>query len=370
MTPHHRTPILIIEDDEAVRCTLSDMLELNGFEAVTAGDGATGLAAAKHRPPALIITDVAMPAMTGFELLEQIRHDEALRNIPVIVISAKVDRAATRRGMELGAADFITKPFTEEEVMRSIAARLEKKELIDELDAFAHTVAHDLKNPLATLQGRLELASYMFGQADEATMRHQLAEATTSAKRLNDIIEELLVLAGVRRQTITPGALDMAAITAESVDRLESLLKQNGASVHRPTTWPAAFGHAPWVIEVWVNFISNAAKYGGANPTITLGGATQPDGQTARFWVQDAGPGLDAESQAKMFVPFSRVSTVRAKGHGLGLSIVRRIVEKLGGKVGVDSTPGSGARFWFELPTRFEPKAVSPAPAVPMLFAP
>jgi signal transduction histidine kinase len=370
MTPQLRTSILIIEDDEAVRGTLADMIELNGFQAVTANDGVAGFAAAKHHAPSLIITDVAMPGMTGFELLEQIRHDETLRNIPVIVISAKVDRAATRQGMELGAADFITKPFTEDEVMRSIAARLEKKELVDELDAFAHTVAHDLKSPLATLHGRLELAAMMLGKVDESTMRHHLAEATTSAKRLNDIIEELLVLAGVRRQAIAPASLDMAAITAESVDRLESLLKQHPATIRFPAAWPAAVGHAPWVTEVWVNFISNAAKYGGPDALITLGGESNPDGASARFWVQDAGPGLDDAAQAQMFVPFTRVSKVRAKGHGLGLSIVRRIVEKLGGQVGVESRPGAGARFWFELPTKAPEPPPATKSAVPLLFAP
>lgn len=370
MTPQPRTSILIVEDDEAVRRTLADMIELNGFQAVTASDGVAGFAAAKHSPPSLIITDVAMPGMTGFDLLEQIRHDETLRNIPVIVISAKVDRAATRQGMELGAADFITKPFTEDEVIRSIATRLEKKELVDELDAFAHTVAHDLKSPLATLHGRLELASMMLGRVDESSMRHHLAEATAAAKRLNDIIEELLVLAGVRRQAVAPAALDMAAVTAEAVDRLESLFKQHPATIRLPAGWPNAVGHAPWVAEVWVNFISNAAKYGGPAPVIVLGGEIDRDGATARFWVQDAGPGLDEAAQAQMFVPFTRVSTVRAKGHGLGLSIVRRIVEKLGGKVGVESRPGAGARFWFELPTR-APTLHPAAPlAVPLLFAP
>ena len=113
MTPVHQVTILVIEDDEPVRLTLVDTLELNGFRVVAATNGTEGLALAKRDLPSLIITDVNMPGMTGFELLETFRRDEALRAIPVIVISAKVDRAATRRGMELGAADFITKPFTE-----------------------------------------------------------------------------------------------------------------------------------------------------------------------------------------------------------------------------------------------------------------
>jgi signal transduction histidine kinase len=365
MNSPQQPKILVIEDDETVRQTLADMLELNGFQAVTARNGTEGLAAAKHEAPNVIITDVAMPGMTGFDLLESFRKDPDLRTVPVIVISASVDRAATRRGMELGAADFITKPFTEDEVMHSLAARLEKLELLNELDAFAHTVAHDLKNPLGTLSGRLHLLGVKLGSGDEATLRRELEEAQNSARRLNEIIEELLVLTGVRRQTVIPESLDMAAIVDESIDRLEELLTRQSARINRPDTWPVAFGHAPWVIEVWVNYLSNAAKCGGPDPVITLGGETGADGRSARFWVQDHGPGLDAAAQQKMFVPFTRISTIRASGHGLGLSIVRRIVEKLDGRVGVDSTPGAGARFWFELPTARKPRS-----APPFLFAP
>jgi DNA-binding response OmpR family regulator len=181
MNRRNRSTILIIEDDEAVRQTLVDMLALNGFQTATASDGTAGFAAAKSQTPALIITDIEMPGMTGFELLEQFGRDELLRTIPVIVISAKIDRAATRRGMELGASDFITKPFTEDEVIHSITTRLEKKELLDELDAFAHTVAHDLKNPLATLCGRIDLLGMMLGKSDEATLRNHLTSSTNSS---------------------------------------------------------------------------------------------------------------------------------------------------------------------------------------------
>ncbi len=362
--------VLIIEDDEPVRRTLVDMLELNGIRTVAAANGTEGLAAAQNKTPSLIITDIAMPGMTGFELLQEFRRDETLRSIPVIVISATADRAVTRRGMELGAADFITKPFTEDEVIHSIAARLEKKELLDELDAFAHTVAHDLKNPLATLCGRIELVAMLLGRTDEATLRLHLAEAAKSASRLDTIINELLTLAGVQRQAIVPQALNMAAIVLESIDRLENILQLQAAVVQKPERWPAAFGHAPWVSEVWVNFISNAAKYGGASPLITLGGETSADGRSARFWVQDKGPGLDEAARQKMFVPFTRISTVRAEGHGLGLSIVRRIVEKLGGEVGVESVPGAGARFWFELPTTAPVPEPGRKTLPPALFAP
>jgi signal transduction histidine kinase len=356
MSTHPPVSILVIEDDLSVRQTLVDILELNGYRASATDNGLDGLALARRDLPTLIITDIAMPRMTGFELLTALRADEKLRAIPVIVISAKIDREATRHGMELGADDFITKPFTEDEVLHSIRARLEKRELLDELDAFAHTVAHDLKNPLATLYGRLGLLEMTIGKTTPEADLKNVAEALTAATRLSTIIDDLLMLAGVRQQHIQPTVLDTSALVTEALDRLEALLLKTGARINRPPSWPAAIGFAPWVIHVWSNYISNAAKYAGPAAVIDLGATPSADGRRVRFWVQDRGPGLDAAAQAALFVPFTRISAIRVKGHGLGLSIVRRIVEKLGGQVGVDSNPGQGARFWFELP------AATPSP--------
>lgn len=360
MSPLISPTILVIEDDDPVRQTLVDMLEINGYTVVSAANGTDGLSLARRQIPALIVTDLEMPGLTGYELLETFRREESLRGTPVIVITAKMDRAANRRGMELGADDFITKPFSEAEVIHSVRTRLEKKELLDELDSFAHTVAHDLNNPLATLNGRLYLLEDSIGKGDDALLRKHAREAVTSANRLSAIINELLILAGVRRQRIVPCELDMGPIVAEALDQLDALLKRTGARVTVPTTWPTAIGHAPWVTHLWSNFVSNAATYGGPEAEITLGGELRPDGQHVRFWVQDRGPGLDAAAQASMFVPFTRISTIRANGHGLGLSIVRRIAEKLDGQVGVESQPGHGARFWFELPTTPRPTVTPP----------
>lgn len=351
MNSPNPTTILIVDDDEPIRQTLADILELNGYRVIAATNGREGWELALAEKPAVVISDIAMPVMSGFELLEKFRLDPALRTIPVIVISAKTERVAMRQGMERGASDFITKPFTEDEVIHSVRMRLEKRELLDELDAFAHTVAHDLKNPLGSLYGRLELLDMAVDEADPATLHRHAGEAVKAARRLGEIVDELLVLAGVRQQAVHPEPLDMEVITAEALARVEQVLRDSAAQVVRPETWPTAAGHGPWVTQIWANYISNAAKYGGEFPRIELGGELREEQGRTRYWVKDSGPGLSAEAVAKLFVPFTRISSVRAKGHGLGLSIVRRIAEKLGGSVGVETSPGQGAKFWFELPT-------------------
>ena len=114
-----------------------------------------------------------------------------------------------------------------------------------------------------------------------------------------------------------------------------------------PDDWPSALGYAPWIEEVWINYISNAIKYGGQPPRVELGAEKQAD-NTVRFWVRDNGPGLSPEDQARLFTPFEQLQ-VRAKGHGLGLSIVQRILEKMDGQVGVESEEGKGSLFYFVL---------------------
>jgi len=123
-------------------------------------------------------------------------------------------------------------------------------------------------------------------------------------------------------------------------------------------------GHAEWIVEVWANYLSNSIKYGGQPPRVKLGAEVQPNGMV-RFWVRDNGPGLSPEEQARLFTPFTRLDQVRAKGHGLGLSIVRRIVEKLGGQVGVESQIGQGSSFFFTLPGEVSPTMPTAAESAP-----
>jgi signal transduction histidine kinase len=144
-------------------------------------------------------------------------------------------------------------------------------------------------------------------------------------------------------------------VVQEALGRVENMVQQSKANIERPREWPAALGHAPWIAEIWANYLSNAVKYGGSPPLIRLGADAEPARKRVRFWVHDNGQGLTAEQQTKLFVQFSRVTEARAEGHGLGLSIVRRITEKLGGNAGVDSKPGAGSRFWFELPAYAPP---------------
>jgi PAS domain S-box-containing protein len=234
------------------------------------------------------------------------------------------------------------------DALRQYGMELEARN--QDLDAFAHTVAHDLKNPLAYMVGFAELLEEDAGLMPPEAVRRYLHTIAQNGRKMTNIIDELLLLAGVRQlEQVALVPLNMAEIVADAQRRIGDLIEENQAQISLPNSWPPAQGHGPWVEEVWVNYISNAVKYGGSPPRVELGANREDDG-SVRFWVRDNGPGLTAEEQARLFTSFERLDRVRAKGHGLGLSIARRIVEKLGGQVGVASRTGRGSVFFFTLP--------------------
>ena len=226
----------------------------------------------------------------------------------------------------------------------------EREQLISELNAYAHSVAHDLKNPVALVMGYSDIMQLdRHNMPDEDTDKY-LAIIHNTAIKMQAIIDELLLLASVRNQGRVPvEKLDLGTIANEARSRLVNVIEETGATVTLADSWPDAFGHAPWVEEVWVNYLSNALKYGGEPPVIEAGAEKQADG-TVRCYVCDNGQGIAPEDQTKLFGQFTRLEETRAEGHGLGLSIVQRIVEQLGGTVGVESEVGKGSTFYFTLP--------------------
>jgi signal transduction histidine kinase len=141
----------------------------------------------------------------------------------------------------------------------------------------------------------------------------------------------------------------MAEVVANVQNRLSHMIREQQAQIVLPQAWPEAIGYGPWIEEVWANYISNALKYGGRPPYVELGASASSD-NTLRFWVRDNGTGLAPAVCAHLFTSFTPVSRLSDLEHGLGLPIVLRIIEKLGGQVGVESEIGKGSLFYFTLP--------------------
>jgi PAS domain S-box-containing protein len=297
--------------------------------------------------------------------------------VPVLASARPLFRDGTFTGTLTAFTD-ISDLKEAEAALRQFAEDLQKQNA--ELDAFSHTVAHDLKGPLSTMIGFADILQDDLDELPE-TFGYFINHIIQTSFKMSAIIDELLLLASVRSvEQIDVAIVDMAAVVAKAERRWRYLLEDGTINAHViiPESWPGVLGYGPWLEEVWVNYVTNAIKYGtgpddrepsqielgfgwhnhhaaaappvadGSDPTVISETPVQ-DGYV-RFWVRDQGPGLSPKQQRQLFTPFERLHNVRASGHGLGLSIVRRIIEKLGGQVGVESAPGTGSTFYFTLP--------------------
>lgn len=227
-----------------------------------------------------------------------------------------------------------------------------QEHLIEDLDAFAHTVAHDLKNPLNIIGGYASVLNSQFQSMSPEDLKDYLGAIAQSTTKMSNIINELLLLSSVRQiDDIEQTPLFMYRIISEALTRLTLLIEGHHAEIVLPDAdaFPTAYGYAPWIEEIWSNYLSNAIKYGGEPARIEVGADELPNNKI-RFWVRDNGKGIAAEDQAKLFSEHTQLDGSSAGGHGLGLSIVKRIINKLGGEVGVESTLGTGSTFYFTLP--------------------
>ncbi len=244
----------------------------------------------------------------------------------------------------------ITKRKKVEMQLKEHAKQLQERN--EELDAFSHTVAHDLKTPLGTMISFADLLIQEYTSLDNDEIKEFLNTIIESGNKTQQIIHSLLLFANVRKADVPAEELNMTEIIVEATKRLASMISSSNAKLTISHSWPTAIGYAPWIEEVWTNYISNALKYGGSTPVIEIGADViiLADGKKmSRFGVRDNGKGISLEDQKTVFKQFERLDQVKIKGHGLGLSIVRRIIEKLGGEVGVESNQDEGSLFYFTL---------------------
>ena len=242
----------------------------------------------------------------------------------------------------------------------------ERDKLINELDAYASTVAHDLKNPLSLIVGHTNLIKRKSKETLPENVQNSLNVISKTGFQMTQITDSLLLLASVRNiEDVKCAPLETAVILNNAWARLTNLVEQTNAQLIQPDNWPCANGYAPWIEEVWTNYLSNAIKYGGEPPQIEVGWdivATQNGAnQHVRFWIHDNGKGLTTEETDQLFQQYSRLEQhSKLQGHGLGLSIVKRILDKQGGTYGVESDLDKGSTFFFTLPIATEEmKAVS-----------
>jgi two-component system sensor histidine kinase/response regulator len=291
-------------------------------------------------------------------------------NLPFILLTGQGDRRIDLEAMNIGASDYINKGelsavLLERAIryaidraqhlgqLRDYAEDLEVKNR--ELDAYSHTIAHDLTNPLSLITGLVGLVLLKEGTQLSSEAVEMLKSVEDQAVRMSEMVTQLLWMAQLRDASEVLTLLEIDPIVKSAIFRFTDRIEKQGVTIDIESPLPLALGQSIWVEEVFANLIGNAIKYiGGDNPApkITIRGLRKDD--VAIYEVVDNGIGIAPEDQSRLFEMFSRVRNKRTRdvqGMGLGLSIVHRIVAKLGGEVGVRSVLNEGSIFWFSLST-------------------
>ena len=358
------TRILVIEDNAAVREEVADILTFEGFEVRQATNGRVGLEMIRQAPPDLIICDLMMPELDGYETLAHVRSDATTAAVPFLCLTARAERQALRRAMEGGANDYITKPFTAEELLAAIRAALEKRERVahvieaDERDLrerLAATLPHELRTPLHCIMGYAELLADPAGIADPAEVAEFAQRIRTAGLRLRRLAENF-VLYG-RLNAIGPEALAtdpqgaataVHLLVAETAERLAAAHgRETDVTLDCDPVW-TPLGEE-YLRTAVAELVDNALKFSGSGSPVHV--AAGPQAEHAVIRVTDCGCGMRPDQVAAIgaFMQFERMLREQ-QGLGLGLSIAHRIATLMGGGLAIESTPGSGTTVTVTLP--------------------
>jgi signal transduction histidine kinase len=373
-----RARVIVADDNADMRDYLTRLLStLWQVEAVE--DGVAALASARRQPPDLVLSDVMMPRMDGVALLGALRALPETRHVPVVLLSARAGEEAILKGLETGADDYLIKPFAARELIARVQTHLDlsrhRRAWADELaranerehqleiavqarDEFIAIASHELKTPLTPLALQLAMARKLLRECHDsgaAVPAEQLAakleSAAQSLERMTGLINKLLDVGRVTSDhlTLARERMDLRDAVTRAADGLHAALRASGASLVTTADKPAVGFWDPQGIQtIATNLLSNAINYGAGKPIAIR---IESDSDVARLTVTDHGIGIPGDAKARIFERFERaVSAHHYGGFGVGLWLVRRIVEAHGGTIRVDSTTGEGATFTVELP--------------------
>ena len=359
--------VLYIEDNPGIAELLRAHLQVRGFQVTVEENGERGLDLCAKEKFDVVLIDYALSGINGLDVIHRLVTD-ATSAPALIMVTGIGDEHIAIEAMKAGADDYVVKDvggtymlLLTEVIRKALRKRdlrqdqqrrqEEQARLIEDLQSFTYAVAHDLKQPLAVFSTSLGLLEHYIKMHDEERTMRRLAQMADIVVKMSETIDALILLAQSRETNdVTFSNIDTIQLVHAVCEQLADDISTHQATVHIPDAMPMAYGYLPWIEQIWINFLTNALKYGGTPPHIEIGAAMQ-DKNRAYFWVKDNGKGLSPEEQEKIFLPFARLGQDQKEGHGLGLAIVTTIIRKLGGEVRVESTPNEGSSFGFVLPS-------------------
>lgn len=380
--PPEDSLILVVDDVQQNIQVVGAMLRAAGYSLMPANSGAAALQRVQKKLPDLILLDLMMPEMDGLEVCRRLKADPLTQAIPVIFLTASNEMDHLVSGFQVGAVDYITKPFNPPELMARVRTHLELKHardtilrygqelrrLNEEKDEFMGIAAHDLRNPLGAVTGYAEIIveeAAAVNPGSPASVSRSVAEISTCAGRIQDtsrrmveMVQNLLdanrIERGEMQLRMTPVDLASSLNAVIEPQRARAEAKQQTLHWQDDAGAVSVLADSGVLTQVFENLVSNAVKYSPPGKPIFV--RLKKSAGAIRVEVQDEGPGLSAEDQKKLFGKFARLSAKPTGGEhstGLGLSIVKKMVEAMNGKVWCESDPGRGATFIVEFPTTF-----------------
>ena len=351
--------ILVVDDQAANVRVVSTLLGRVGYTVIAAHSGEEALAAVRERTPDLILLDMMMPGMDGFELFAALREIDALRKVPVVFLTAAQDRDLLLRAFDAGAVDYVTKPFMPEELLARVGAHLGLKLTRDRLERVArerqelvNLVAHDLKNPLSSVLFATEMLQLPDCKPERAPRYVQVIHE--SANDAIGYIRSYLENQSQATRKATMQRSDLGETLDWVVQRYELQLEARGMRLTIRAPEPAGQVAIDALVlrQVTENLVSNAMKYAPEGGELELVVAPAAPGYW-RLLAKDRGPGIPPSLQRELFKPFRRLTEVDpAEGlsSGLGLSLAKQIIVNAGGELWYEDREGGGACFVIELP--------------------
>ena len=349
--PKQASNILIVDDTPANLLLLARMLTERGYRTQAVLSGKLALQAARAATPDLILLDIAMPEMNGYEVCELFKADEALKEIPVIFISALSETIDKVKAFRVGGVDYVTKPFQFEEVYARVQTHLNLRRLERLRDDLTHMVIHDLRNPLTVIFGVLELLELKEAKTLSAGTLELLTAGRRSVTEMLNMINSILDVSkmGAGEMKIQQEPCELNALIRSVVAATEPFPE------NRTVTFDAAEAALNIAVDVGLfrrviqNLLSNALKYTPAGGNVRI--AVSASASEVRVAVTDNGPGIAPEYHQRIFEKFGQIEDRQHRvGTGLGLTFCKLAVEAHGGHINVESEVGKGSTFWLVLP--------------------
>jgi two-component system, sensor histidine kinase and response regulator len=357
--------VLIVDDTPANLDVLRKVLSDEGLSISISPNGEAALKLVSRLMPDLILLDIIMPGIDGFKTCEILKNDPITKDIPIIFLSAKIDKTDVVQGFLVGGIDYITKPIFYEEVLIRVRTQLQlriKSKNLEEtqnklersnqdLQVFAHVVSHDLKAPLRSILRLGDFLQQDYGEQLGEKGQGYINKMSVVTHRMSKMIDDFLEFSQINEGAKPFETLDLKEIIQRAIDNLQVSIKETKGIIHIGDL-PAVKGEPLLLLQLFQNLIANGLKFHKSEepPVIKICGQST-NNEFCEIFVEDNGIGFDEKYAEKIFLPLERlVSKDKYEGSGIGLATCKKIADHHKGTITCRSQPGKGAKFILSLP--------------------